>query len=60
MVFTRSNLRSSKQDREAGGLEMLVVGEGFGKAEPAHDGKGYMIDDACLPGFPTFVGGPCL
>jgi hypothetical protein len=37
---------ASEENRKAGGGEVLVVGEGFGQAEAAHDGEGDAVDDA--------------
>jgi hypothetical protein len=35
-----------EERRKAGGGDVLVVGEGFGEAEAAHDGERDAVDDA--------------
>ena len=47
-----------EQRREAGGGEVLVVGEGFGQAEAAHDGEADAVDDAGVSGTAAFVLSP--
>lgn len=53
-----ATISRSEQRREAGGGEVLVVGEGVGQAEAAHDGEGDAIDDPWVAGATGLVGGP--